>query len=150
MLALLTLHVDDGMLFGITGNPVFQRAREEIDKRFNIKKWQMLGPEDVEYLGAQWCLQNNVMTIHMDAYIGNLAEMPIDKKETGAKLSAEETTSYRRLLAQVRWPVSHVVSEMTYEVSKAAQKAQEGEQRERINALDSSDWRQLEFPADDN
>ena len=71
-------------------------------------------------------MQNNVMTIHMDAYIGKLAEMPIDKKELGAKLSAEETTSYRRLLAQVRWPVSHVVPEMTYEVSKATQKAQNG------------------------
>jgi len=124
LVAILTLHVDDGMLFGVIGDPVFKRARTMIDQKFNIKQWQKLGPELVDYLGVQWCLQNNVMTVHMDSYISKLAEVPVGNKGAEEKLSDEETTQYRRLIAQVRWPVSHVVPQMAYEVSKAAQKAQ--------------------------
>ncbi len=40
--AMLTLHLDDGMLFGDVTNQTFLEARKEIDKRFNIKQWRTL------------------------------------------------------------------------------------------------------------
>jgi len=60
----------------------------------------------------------------MDSYISKLAEVPIGDKKAEEKLSDEETTQYRRLIAQVRWPVSHIAPQMAYEVNRAAQKAQ--------------------------
>ena len=78
--AILTLHVDDGMLFGVATSPVFQKARRLIDQKFNIKQWHELGPAVVNYLGVQWVLQDGVMTIHMDEYIGKLEETQVENK----------------------------------------------------------------------
>ncbi len=38
MVEILTVHVEDGMLFGVAGSPMFQKARQMINQKFNIKE----------------------------------------------------------------------------------------------------------------
>ena len=40
--------------------------------------------------------------------------------------SPQQKTASRRLLAQVRWPLNHVLPQFAYSVSKTAQKPEDG------------------------
>ena len=123
LIALLALHVDDGMLWGLKGHPRFKRARAQIDKVFNIKQWIAVRPGvDVDYLGVQWHREGTSMTVHMDTYIGKLEPLEVHGRAEDL-LSKEQVASARRLLAQLRWPISHCVPELSYELSKMAQTA---------------------------
>ena len=83
LIAILSLYVDDGLLFGDPADPRFQRVKVKVDSTFNIKHWKSLGPEPVKYLGMQWqtFVEDNAVSlcIHMDEYIDGL-------KETGLKI----------------------------------------------------------------
>ena len=64
-----------------------------------------------------------MLVAHMDLYVRALEQIVLPTGCSAArKLNSDETAAYRRLLAQARWPVSHVVPKLAYEVSKAAQK----------------------------
>ena len=40
LVALLTLHVDDGMLFGDVNSKEYQVIKEDINKNFKVKHWK--------------------------------------------------------------------------------------------------------------
>ena len=59
LVAILVLHVDDGMLFGDPQDRRYQDVRKAIDRNFNIKFWKVLGENNpITYLGLQWTLQS--------------------------------------------------------------------------------------------
>jgi len=122
LIALLALHVDDGMLWGVRTSPIYKAARKKICELFDIKGWKQLADgEDVDYLGVQWNKTGSKVKVHMTTYINKLEEVSVTGK-AGELLDKEHVAKGRRLLAQLRWPISHVVAEMSYEISRAAQK----------------------------
>ena len=84
LIAILSLCVDDGLLFGGPVDPRFQRAKVKVDSTFNIKHWKSLGPEPVKYLGMQWqtVVKDKAVSlcIHMDEYIDGLKEKSLNMK----------------------------------------------------------------------
>jgi hypothetical protein len=137
--AMLTLHVDDGMLAGDSSNRVYQKAVKDINSEFNIKEWHDLKMGTANYLGMRWKQDDQGVTLDMGEYIGNLTEMEI-KKPTNEdlKLGDGAVHMFRSTLAKVRWPVSHVVPELAYAVSSLAQvspTALEWEQARQLNLV---------------
>ena len=52
LVALLTLHVDDGMLFGDKRSKDYQALKKLINANFNIKHWkESVDGKPVDYLG---------------------------------------------------------------------------------------------------
>ena len=43
--AILSLYVDDGLLFGDPKGPRFVNVKRKVDSTFNIKHWKTLGPQ---------------------------------------------------------------------------------------------------------
>ncbi len=119
--AMLTLHVDDGVLAGARTNKVYREALKGINSKFNIKEWNDLkrgGAADS--LGAQWKQDDEGVTLDMDTHIEGITEMEAMKaKHAGSpqalsdlKLDADGVHAFRSVLAKLPWPVSHVVPEL--------------------------------------
>ena len=113
--AMLTLHVDDGMLFGERSNRVYQEALAGINAKFNIKEWHDLQQGSANYLGMLWRQDDDRLVLDMGEYIDS-------PEEIGVKPAAGDLTPLddgqihmcKSVLAKVRWPISHVVPELTY------------------------------------
>ena len=54
LIAILSLYVDDGLLFGDPRDPRFQQVKKKVDSVFNIKHWKSLGSRPEKHLGMQW------------------------------------------------------------------------------------------------
>ena len=55
LVALLNLHVDDGLLAGSHSSPEYKLIRAKINKNFKIKHWHVVGKDrSQDYLGMQW------------------------------------------------------------------------------------------------
>jgi len=127
VIALLNLHVDDGMMAGNFADPMYQAVKRKINQHFSIKHWKKVtDKEDLSYLGMMWRFgfENGVriLYIHMDKYIEELTEMQIGRKDNGDRnLEKAELTQYKSLLAKVRWPVARVAPQLAYSVSALAQ-----------------------------
>jgi len=123
LVAVVTLHVDDGLLFGNRQNRTFQKARAQLDQRFNIKKWESLNPDtDVDYLGMQWRQYETCIIVHMDTYIDKLELVPVPNNVSDDTLLTHvQRHDYKVGLGQIRWPVSHISVEHSYSVSSVAQ-----------------------------
>ena len=68
--AMLTLHVDDGLLAGDQENKVYKKAAQGINCKFNIKEWNDLEKGEVaDYLGMQWHQDEEGVTVNMDKYM---------------------------------------------------------------------------------
>ena len=70
----VTLHVDDGLVFGNPNEKTYQKARRLINQNFYIKEWHRLDApvKREEYLGARWSqdLQKHTFTVDMDRCFG--------------------------------------------------------------------------------
>ena len=122
LIALLTLHVDDGMLFGNPVDKEYMKMREAINQNFKIKHWKAVGKEPVDYLGMQWVRRSDEVEINMDTYIKKIEKIKVDPKEDDEReLSPHEETEFKSALQKIRWPVAHVVPELAYTVSALAQ-----------------------------
>ena len=131
LIALLTLHVDDGMVFGNKNDPRYKALKARIDKNFKIKDWKSVGEErDIDYTGMQWRFEKKKgvatpkrdLIIHMDKYIKDLTKMPLAKKEDDDRdLNNKEMTEFKSYLAKARWPVAKLAPELVYGISALAQ-----------------------------
>ena len=121
--AMLTLHVDDGLLAGDQENKVYKKAVQGINSKFNIKEWNDLEKGEVaDYLGMQWHQDEEGVTVNMDKYMKGITEMKVkNKTDLEEKLDDDGVHAFRSVLANVRWPVSHVVPELAYGGSSLAQ-----------------------------
>ena len=120
VLAILCLHVDDGFLTVAEGEE--KTVRQAIDKLFSIKEWIIIAEKAVSYLGMQVYLKNGVFYNDMNNYIRELKSALIPDGGDTVKLGPGELKEYRRLVAQLRWPVHLVLPERLYEVSSLAQR----------------------------
>ena len=131
LIALLTLHVDDGMMFENKTDPRYIALKSKINKNFKIKdrKAVEIG-KDTDYTGMQWRFekeegvvpQGKVLLVHMDKYIDELGTMKLDKKDKDDRnLNSEEITEYNSYLAKARWPIAKLTPELVYGISALAQ-----------------------------
>lgn len=118
--AVCTLRVDDGLIAGPRDSDVFQRLLRDINQEFNIKEWQCLGPEPLDFLGCQVSLKNGCIVDSMNEYVKRIDAMKAEKGN--APLSDSQRTAFRRLIMQLRWPAQHVLPECLFQVSSLAQK----------------------------
>ena len=119
--AVCTLHVDDGMLAGPASSPEFQKILSEVNKKFNIKEWKVVGPNPVDFLGCKVSLCNGMIKDCMKTYVQKIDPMEIPTPKE-VPLTDKQRTAYRRLIMQLRWPAQHVLPERLFAVSELAQK----------------------------
>jgi hypothetical protein len=124
-IAMLTLHVDDGLLAGDRSHKKYQKVYKAINERFNIREWHDLMTGTADYLGMQWSQDAHGVQVNMDVYIQGINELDVKaSKPAGGDppgLENEDVHMFRSVLAKVRWPVSHVIPELAYSVSALAQ-----------------------------
>ena len=85
--AMLTLHVDDGLVVGDRSNGVYKKAIKDIYTKFNINEWHDLKKGLANYLGMRWSQNDKGVTLDMDDYIQNLTEMDMKSKDESSRLS---------------------------------------------------------------
>ncbi|CAE7368424.1 RE2, partial [Symbiodinium sp. KB8] len=118
--AVLCLHVDDGFLAVENGREA-AATKQAIDERFSIKEWIEVGSKPAAYLGMKVFLEDGAMVNDMTEYVLDLKEAVLRKR--GAQvLDAAGLKEFRRLIAQLRWPIHLVVPEMLCRVSLLAQR----------------------------
>ncbi len=113
------LHVDDGILAGDPKSAVFKAVFEKINQRFNIKEWQTLGSQGVDFLGCKVHRYDGYIKDWMKTYVSKIDAMPVTAGD--GPLTDSQRTSFRRLVMQLRWPAQHVLPERLYAVSQLAQ-----------------------------
>ena len=114
-----TLHVDDGMLAGDPKSKEFQALLSKIDANFNIKEWKTVAEDPVDFLGCKVFKKGESLVDCMKGYVLKIQPMKVEKGER--PLNQAQTTSFRRLVMQLRWPAQHVLPEKLYCVSELAQ-----------------------------
>ena len=120
VLAVLCLHVDDGLL---AGDPsVIQEVKTAIDRRFQIKIWNMVRETPLDYLGLKIFIKAGVFYNDMAAYVLAIQAPSLTGLKKGEPLNPTNLKAYRRLVAQLRWPAHHVLPELLFEVSCLAQR----------------------------
>ncbi|CAE7249975.1 TY1B-ER1, partial [Symbiodinium sp. KB8] len=118
--AILCLHVDDGFLAVEDGEEA-KETQKAIDERFSIKEWIVIGEKPVAYLGMKISLQGDTFLNDMTDYVFELKEASL--RERGSQsLDATGLKEFRRLIAQLRWPVHLVAPELLCQVSLLAQR----------------------------
>ncbi len=123
LVGVLALHVDDGMLFGDMRNHLFQKARRELDKKFNIKAWRILSSQkDEMFLGMEWRLGEDMVVIHMNAYVMGLVAIGVGGCQDTGDFTESQQHEYKSGLAKLRWPVNRVLPRLAYKVSYLSQK----------------------------
>ena len=119
VIAILCLHVDDGLL--VIKPSAVERVKRAIDKHFNIKEWQQIGEKGVTFLGVKTYVKHGIYYDDMSEYINTIqyakVETPNDEPLKGSQLSA-----YRRLAMQLRWPAHFVMPEFLFRTSELAQR----------------------------
>ena len=125
LVGLLTLHVDDGMLFGNLEDIELRKIQEKINGSFKIKYWQTVSEDSsIDYLGMQWrrTAWGHTLEIHMSKYLGQLKKVNMKPKDDeNIELDPNEITEFKSALQRVRWPVTHLLPELVYSVSALAQ-----------------------------
>ena len=137
IIALLTLHVDDGMLFGNQHTSEYQHVKAGINNTFNIKHWKAgNASKPVDYLGEEWWHLADRFEVTMHDYINKLEPHTLARGvDEDRDLSSDELHEYRSLLAKLRWPVARLVPQLAYGVSALAQKDLRGRKVLHLKAL---------------
>ena len=121
LVALLTLHVDDDMMFGDIA------SKKMINKYYKIKEWKPKDFEkDVDYTDMQriFVLENDKRTlvVHRNKYIHEFGFMQMNKKEVDeGDLTSSEMTEFKSYLAKARWQIAKLIPEVVYGISALAQ-----------------------------
>ena len=120
--ALCALHVDDGFFVGNPKSKSFWKLKEKIDQVFNIKAWEPVDEEGVDYLGMRvvYDEKEGVMVDDMTDYVEKI-NPGVVKGKLHEKLPPEDLTNFRQLVMRMRWPCQHVLPEYMYRVSALAQ-----------------------------
>ena len=75
-----------------------------------------------DYLGMTWGIRGETLHIDMNKFIKGVEKYPLNKGEDlQVPLTPEQLTAYKSLLAEARWPIAHLIPELTYSVSALAQ-----------------------------
>ncbi len=126
--ACCNLHVDDGFLAGDQKSPTFQRAFEKLKGSFNVKAWIDLQKQGHKYLGLEIHQEEDFTLVEsMKRYITETVKpIPVKRGDKpDRRLTPQETTAFRSLTMQLRWPAQKVLSQVLYGVSALAQRVNE-------------------------
>ncbi|CAE7449079.1 TY1B-PR1 [Symbiodinium sp. CCMP2592] len=119
VLAVLCLHVDDGML--VADVKLMDRLKSAINDRFQIKVWNLVQEVPLDYLGLKIYMKNGIFFNDMTAYVLAIQPPDLSGLKKGQVLKDSALKAFRRLVAQLRWPAHHVLPEFLFEVSALAQ-----------------------------
>eukprot|EP00971_Amphidinium_carterae_P165906 3288565-Amphidinium_carterae.1 len=113
--AILTLHVDDGLVVGDFSDKRVRKLKDQIDQNFTIKEWlQVAVGTPRAYLGAQLSCEEvegeRCFIMDMNDYIVRKV-IPIEVKEP------VDSHAFRSLLQIMAWPARHVAFDVLYQVS---------------------------------
>ena len=118
--ALLSLHVDDGLLFGSEQDERFKKLKKDINGMFTIKEKTI----PLTFLGVDLKEQQGELYDDMSNYFNKISLpdlKPSAKNDT--PLNPQQLTSYRQLVMSLRWPGQQSMPQLLYKVSKLAQHA---------------------------
>ena len=118
--AVLCLHVDDGLLAAC--RCYAEEIRKEVDKRFQIKVWHLVGDKPCDYLGLKLSYLDGNFITDMTEYVLAIQFPELAALKPKAVLTGEYLKAYRRLVAQLRWPAHRVLPELLFPVSSLAQR----------------------------
>ncbi|CAK9106516.1 Retrovirus-related Pol polyprotein from transposon RE1 (Retro element 1) (AtRE1) [Includes: Protease RE1 [Durusdinium trenchii] len=120
--SILSLHVDDGLLFGDENDPRFQKLKSDINKMFTIKEWKSI---PLTFLGVDLKQKGEELFDDMSNYIAKIAlpNMKLEPKNDDKPLDAQQLTAYRQLVMRLRWPGQQSMPQLLYKTSKLAQYA---------------------------
>lgn len=123
VVAACCMHVDDGLLAGDPTSKEYQQLLKAIDQAFNIKEWKKLGTTPTTYLGMDviYDQKKGEIVDDMKLYVMKIFPMEYEAKNE-EKLSPKDTTKFRRLVMQMRWPAQHVLPEYMFVISHLAQR----------------------------
>eukprot|EP00971_Amphidinium_carterae_P336165 6472371-Amphidinium_carterae.1 len=123
--ALLNLHVDDGLLGGAHDTPYVKEVVANIQKNFNIKAWQVVDQEGIDFLGAQIRKQDHSFVLEMNKYVlGKLEGLAVKKGDSeDRELNEKERNAFRSVLQKAAWPARRVAMATQYKVSNLAAKS---------------------------
>eukprot|EP00913_Durusdinium_trenchii_P022015 g20688.t1 len=99
--ALLSLHVDDGLLFGSEQDERFKKLKKDINGMFTIKEKTI----PLTFLGVDLKEQQGELYDDMSNYFNKISLpdlKPSAKNDT--PLNPQQLTSYRQLVMSLRWP----------------------------------------------
>ena len=133
VVAMLCLHVDDGFLTGQKGREI-EQAKKDINDVFSIKEWQSVGPEPRNYLGMKIYVKDGVFYNDMKDYVLEIRPPAITEKNKETPLDAAGLKEFRRLVAQLRWPVHLVMPEFLFGVSALAQRVAQAQVKDLLAA----------------
>ena len=121
VIAILCLHVDDGFLAAKSGKETAE-IKGDIDKLFSIKEWQTIDATPRSYLGMKIYVKEGVFYNDMTDYVLEIKPPCVPEGPEEAKLDAKGLREFRRIIAQIRWPVHLVMPEFLFSVSALAQR----------------------------
>ena len=119
VIAMLCLHVDDGLL--VIKPSEAKRVKEQINSSFNIKERQEINEKGVTFLGVKTYVKDGIYYDDMTEYVDMIEYA---KVETGVeeKLQGSQLPAFRRLIMQMRRPSHYVMPEFLYRTSELAQR----------------------------
>ena len=120
VVAILCLHVDDGLLTVKKGKETAE-VQADINKLFSIKEWQTIDVTPKSYLGMKVYVKDGCFYNDMTDYVLEIKAPNVPQKAAEEKLEGHELKEYRRIIAQMRWPVHLVLPEHLFAVSALAQ-----------------------------
>ena len=120
--SILSLHVDDGLLFGDEADSRFQKLKNDINKMFAIKEWKSI---PLTFLGVDLKQKKGELYDDMSNYIAKIAlpNMKLEPRNDDKPLDAQQLTAYRQLVMRLRWLGQQSMPQLLYKTSKLAQRA---------------------------
>ena len=118
-MAILCLHVDDGLLMGSADDPRFTALKEKINSIFHIKGWEQI---PLKFLGVEMKEKDGMLVDDMCRYINEIRVPEMEKQPADQVLNEADLTKFRQLVMRLRWPAQQVMPHLLYEVSKLAQR----------------------------
>eukprot|EP00439_Symbiodinium_sp_Y106_P070485 s391_g12.t1 len=121
VVAILCLHVDDGFL-AVENGRTMNETRNSINNLFTIKEWITVEDKPTPFLGMRVYVKNGIFYNDMNDYILELKEGNYHKLADDEALDANGLKEFRRVIAQLRWPIHLVLPEKLFLVSSLAQR----------------------------
>ena len=119
--AICCMHNDDGLIAGNPKSSIFQNLLKDVNASFNIKEWKKVGEVPVTYLGLEMTLKDGIFTDDMSDYVKKIQSAEISGR-LEQRLDEKGTTSFRKIIMQMRWPAQHVLPEFMSAISLMTQK----------------------------
>eukprot|EP00971_Amphidinium_carterae_P050827 1000886-Amphidinium_carterae.1 len=134
VVALLSLHVDDGMVIADLRSTRWKRIQASVNKAFTIKEWVEVTEEPQEHLGLQLRRVPDGYEMDMKHYVlQKIDEVPTRRRKGVTDeqvLDDKEKQEFRSLLAKVTWPARKVGLAFTYRCSRLASSSNHATQKD--------------------